>query len=241
MLKREKMSFVQPDWRIAVFSLGFLVLFLNLGVWQLERATEKQQMLASAEVQATEPGVEFAAGVEIKSGEPLRATGRFLAAPTLLLDNRVLNGRVGYEVLQVFAVDDAPDLLVNRGFVPGTKTRTNRPDIPPYYAGNQEIRGLAYLTEMTVPTDNLLAGDPYLVQVAKPRLLAETLGLELFPFILRLDESHPDALPRYWPITTMSPQRHMGYAVTWFVMAIAIVIAFFTTVVKREQRKEEEI
>jgi surfeit locus 1 family protein len=241
VLKREKMSFVKPDWRITVFSVGFLILFLNLGVWQWQRAAEKEEMLAAAEVRANEPGVEYSADAQFDPGEPLRANGRFQAEPILLLDNRVLNGRVGYEVLQVFAVADAPDLLVNRGFIQGGKTRSERPSIPAYYAGEQEIRGLTYLTEMTVPADNLLVGEPLVIQVVKPELLEETLGLELFPYVLRLGESHPDALPRYWPITTMSPERHMGYAITWFVMAAAIVIAFLTTVINRGQPQKEKL
>jgi surfeit locus 1 family protein len=43
---------------------------------------------------------------------------------------------------------------------------------------------------------------------------------------LRLDETTPSALPRYWPVTSMSPEKHRGYAVQWFLMAIAVIIAF---------------
>lgn len=232
MLQLKKMSIVAPDWRLALFSGVFLLIFLNLGFWQLDRSEEKQLMLKEAEVRANNAGVDITADIKVEVGQRLRTRGKFAEKPVFYIDNRVLNGRVGYEVVQVFEAAEF-SVLVNRGFVPGGQTRQELPELPPYFAGEQEITGLAYLTELAEPEQNFKSGDPIVAQVIKPQSLGDAFDLELFSHVLRLDEAHPDALPRYWPVSTMSPERHMGYAVTWFAMALALSLAFATTVVKR--------
>ncbi len=228
----QKMTFVTPSWRLALFTLGFLSVFLYLGFWQLERASAKEAMLELAKELANQPGELLHRDLEVGPGEPLRVKGQFDPNVVFLSDNRVLKGRVGYEVVQLFVTDDHLGVLVNRGFLAGHRTRDQLPEVPATSPVSQTVRGHVYRSELAIPEQNLAgSSSPWVVQVINPAILEATVGMELFPFELRLEEAHPDALPRHWPVTTMPPERHMGYAVTWFVMAAAIVMAFgFTTV-----------
>lgn len=232
------MTIQRPNWRIALFSAAFLSLFLWLGFWQLERAGEKREMLAIAEQQANSDGKEVTSGDTVVNGDMITSSGEFTTTPVFYLDNKVLDGRVGYEVVQLFKGDNGTNYLVNRGFVAGGLTRDDLPDVPRFNRATQRIRGQAYLTELSEPEENITDGHPTVIQVIKPDSLSERLGLTLFTHTLRLHESHPDALPRHWPVTTMSPDRHLGYALTWFSMAIAIMIAFAMTVIKRQTPSE---
>ena len=55
------------------------------------------------------------------------------------------------------------------------------------------------------------------------------------PVTLRINEMAPGALPRYWPATNMTPEKHTGYAVQWFTMAFAVTVAWlFFSFPKRE-------
>lgn len=230
----EKMTFEKPSWRLLAFSVSFLLLFLYLAFWQLDRAEDKKQLLAQAQIMANQEGEWLTQDMDINIGEPVRAEGVFDSDIVLLLDNRVLNGRVGYEVIQLFVVSEGYGALVNRGFVPGQTTRLDLPAVPLAMRVPQAIRGHAYLTELVTPDQNVSGSDsPWVIQVAKPAELESLTGFKLFPHVVRLDDAHVDALPRYWPVTTMTPERHMGYAVTWFTMALAILVMFGYSVVKQ--------
>jgi surfeit locus 1 family protein len=227
------------NWRLALFSGFFLIFFVYLGTWQLQRSHDKTEMLAAADVQAKLPGKMLDQELVVSTGERIRMRGRFDSNRVFLIDNRVFEGRVGYEVLQVFESDNGQVALVNRGFVAGERTRKNLPEVPAASTTTQIIRGHAYLTELTVPEDNVAGADsPWVIQVAKPKLLERIVGADLFEFVLRLEEASPDALPRFWPVTTMTPERHFGYAVTWYLMAIAVLAAFVFS--SRADLKEEE-
>jgi len=221
------MTIARPNWRLATFSLVFTLLFFSLSIWQVERGQAKAKMLQDNAAVASLPGVQMSPELVVSNGDPIRLYGRFDPQKVLLLDNRVLAGRVGYEILQVFEDDSGVIVLVNRGFVAGGRTRAELPEVPVANRAAQSIRGHAYLTELEAPLENTAGVEsPWVVQVALPKNLEALVGLTLFGHVIRLEESSPDALPRYWPVTTMSPERHYGYAVTWFLMAIAVVTLF---------------
>ena len=41
---------------------------------------------------------------------------------------------------------------------------------------------------------------------------------------MRLEADSPAALRTGWEIVTVSPEKHRGYAVQWFMMAAALVV-----------------
>ena len=52
------------------------------------------------------------------------------------------------------------------------------------------------------------------------------LGERVYPLVIRLELEQLGSLPRYWPSTVMSPEKHKGYAIQWFSMALAVLIAW---------------
>ena len=71
---------------------------------------------------------------------------------------------------------------------------------------------------------------PQIVQSIDINLLSNELQLGLFPFVVRLQEDQLGALPRSWVVSNMTPEKHQGYALQWFLMALAVFVAwgFFT-------------
>ena len=102
-------------WIPYVIGVILVVQFAGLGVWQVSRGLEK-----SAEQQAFNSQAGFAAwsdGMEVRSFQKLKATGHFESARQILLENIIINSRLGYYVLSPLRVaDDVPLLLVNRGW-----------------------------------------------------------------------------------------------------------------------------
>lgn len=230
-----------------MFSLVFLVLFINLGFWQLRRADEKVRLLEQQAARASQPSRPLA---QVPSDSqradqlPVILRGHYDRSETFLLDNRVLNGRVGFEVLSPFH-DNGSDkyVLVDRGFVAMGRTRSDMPDIPPLKADSGTATGTIYVarSDSEKPQDQTtaLGPDTTIVEAASPLLIARLMGKSFYAHVVRLAKSDPNALPRYWPVTMMMPSRHRAYAVQWFLMAVAVLGAWSAFSFRRDRRMEE--
>lgn len=224
-----------------MFSVFFFVLFINLGIWQIHRAAWKVQLLKQQAERQAEPPRPLSSVPDdpAKANHvPVRLEGNYDRSRVFLLDNRVLQGRVGFEVLMPF--DDKSSnrmVLVNRGFVPMGRTRQDMPVIPPLAADDHSVLGSVYIaaTDGRPPvaeTSNLGPGVT-IVEEASPALAARLMNKSFYPHVVRLLKSDPNALPRYWPVTMMMPSRHRAYAVQWFLMAVAVVGAWSAFSFKR--------
>jgi cytochrome oxidase assembly protein ShyY1 len=217
------------NWKMSLFSVLFFVLFVNLGSWQLDRADEKEAILETEKLRQNQPPVSFSTlqwDSEL-SGLPVRAGGIYEPEKSFLLDNRVLEGRVGFEVLVPFRTDDDQLLLVNRGFVPMGRTRQELPETPELIASPGIVGKLYKVQANTMtPEESTTISWPMIVQSTDPVILQGILGEDLYPYVVRLALKDDNALPRYWPSTLILPAKHTGYAVQWFSMAITIALAY---------------
>jgi surfeit locus 1 family protein len=83
-------------WRVAppLAAAVLTILFVSLGFWQLDRAAEKvaMQSLFDADADYTS----LSEGMPVQDYQRISASGRFLGDQQFLIDNMVLNGRVGW-------------------------------------------------------------------------------------------------------------------------------------------------
>jgi cytochrome oxidase assembly protein ShyY1 len=220
------------NWKLALFSAFFFVLFVNLGLWQLERAAEKEDLIAEEATRRNQPPVlfnELPKDARHLSGTVVRLKGEYVPGRFFLLDNRVLKGKVGFEVLVPYRESGGVLALVNRGFVPMGRTREETPVIPSLITGTIADGTLYIAVENSFmpKEDTTEATDwPRIVQTSDPLVLQQIIGEDLYPHLFRLTESDPNALPRFWPTTVMLPVKHKGYALQWFTMALVIAMAF---------------
>jgi len=231
------------NWRVSTFAAVCLVSFVNLGFWQLARESEKRELIAVRESrQSKEPvsAIDLPDHLNL-AGVLVQLTGQY-GDVVALLDNRVLEGRVGFEVHQAFFDESDRVFLVNRGFVVMARTRQDPPAIPEIRSGRVSIRGSVY-QRRGVPLQlkreqGPIVKFPAIVQQVDMSRLSESLGTEIYPYVIRLAPDQFGALPRHWPETVMQPEQHRGYAIQWFVMAIAVLIAwlFFSFREEEEQK-----
>jgi surfeit locus 1 family protein len=222
-----------PRLFTTLVTLVLLLFLVSLGRWQLQRAADKRVLYDS-----------FAAGTD--NTRPIDSTtpglpryqhvvlaGHYDASRQVLIDNMVSAERAGYFVITPFELDDGGWILVNRGWVPLGPTRADKPAIP-VADDERRIRGRA---------DNLPApgiqmgtrtalGGPYPVVASFPNhaeiaaLLAEPKWAGAADLIL-LDAGEPDGYVRNWMPPGMPPLRHIGYAVQWFGLAVALLVIYF--------------
>jgi len=211
--------------------LALLPCLLWLGVWQLHRADEKRALQMQFDAQRNAEPIDAAQ----LSAEPVAYTraqlrGEFDNAHSFLLDNRVLHGRVGYEVLTPFVAEPASTaaaqiLIVNRGWIAGDPARLSRPVIPAVL-GAQDVQGYIYRE-----ANNRLINDSH-AEATWPRLIEQVdidamqtvLAVPLYKFTLRLDTDSPAVLQAEWPVVTTSPERHIAYAAQWFGLAAVLAV-----------------
>ena len=222
------------NWKVTLFCLLCLAVFVHLGIWQLTRSVEKENLLAQLATRRTEPPLTSLAlptGGNL-NGIRIALSGTYDEEKVLLLDNRVHNGRVGYEVAHLFHdVLTDTGFLVNRGFIPMLGSRAPLPDIPPVPQEQMQVTGRVH---QPAKADYLLRADtlafdafPVLVQslnLSTQSWSAMVPDSSVYPYVIRLDEDQPGALPRYWQATMSLPQRHRGYAIQWFAMAAAVCL-----------------
>jgi len=227
------MSSVALQWKIhtplTALTLLFVLLFLGLGNWQLQRAEQKRIAQTAFENNQSAAPIELMRlPVDAPMYTRIKMFGRYDNTHNFLLDNRFSHGRFGYEIITLFLPHDSPQpVLVDRGWVEGDRSRLQRPAIAPV-EGAVEITGMVYRdTARFHFFDNTRETQwPRLIQSLQLSDLQSQLGIELLPFVVRIDANGAGAYRAEWQVFNIGfgPERHIAYAVTWFAMAITVVV-----------------
>ena len=123
----------RPGWKMSLFTLLFCPVLIQMGLWQLDREEEKRQLQRLYDERAAALPIDIAE-VDWQSDElsylAISARGSFDTERSFLLDNRINNSRVGYELLTPFFTEAGELLIVNRGWLAQGQTRADLPEIP---------------------------------------------------------------------------------------------------------------
>ena len=225
----------QPNVKIIVFSLLLLPLLIGLGFWQLERAEEKRKIVDEFSLNQQLPPARVE-DLMLEENHQYRAawlSGKLDGTRRVFIDNRVKYGRPGYEVFEVMIVPELSlqgknrSLLVNRGWVPASLDRNKLPNIDSV-EGKVQLRGSLYR--------NLRGGyrlddgikkireRPTRVGWISVERAEELYDEEFYFYQLRLDSDSIGALDTGWVTVAVQPEKHIGYAVQWFAMALVLMI-----------------
>lgn len=220
------------NWRLSLFTLCFVPILCSLGLWQLNRADEKRQILAEWALKANLPAEAFIANaVDSYQYQSVIMTGAFFSDQYWLLEGRTLNGRSGYEVLMPFKLVTNEVVVVNRGWVPASADRRELPSLN-YPKMQVALNGKVYIpsdTALIDERDNTLRHWPHRVVEINTDVMSEQFAGKIEPYVLRLDQNDPYAFEINWKPTNMPPEKHLGYAFQWFGLAFVLAILWFLT------------
>jgi len=204
---------------------GAVVLLMLLACfWQLERAAEKRADRAAFDAVRT-PAL-FNDGDPVTPYEALEVRGSWLSDRQFLLDNTIVESRLGYYVLTPFQTGaNEPLLIVNRGFVDAETGGIAIEELA-VPSGTREIEGRAG----RLPRAAFRMGEAIPDPTQRPILalypdyadMALALNRDVQPFVLLLDANEPNGFLRKWEPQGIGPGRHTAYAVQWFLMAIVL-------------------
>ena len=225
--------FAPQAWAVVLTAL-LVAAFLSLGWWQLGRAREKRAMLESFEHGTTSSVALDGAVIDVLPRyQHVSADGRYEPGRQILLDNMPSStGQPGYRVLTPLHRGGAERvLLVDRGWVPLGATRQQLPAVT-VEAGPRSVAGR--LDQLPVPGVRVGSaqaegemGWPRVLNFPTQADVETALGQAVESRILLLDASSPDGYQRDWrPSVGFPPERHLGYAIQWFALAVTLVVIF---------------
>ncbi len=219
------------NWKLTLFALALFPLLIFLGLWQLDRAEQKRDIQQKwADLQA-QPAVKLESHMLADDYTSLRrveASGKYLEEKYWLKENQIVNGQLGYHVIMPFLLETGELVAVDRGWVLGSPLRDYVPEI-------QTPQGQLLLTGSLVkPSDSMLVREversaktwPHKILEIDIPILSKQLGQRMSLKVLRLDADSVSAFEVHWRPINMSPTKHIGYAVQWFIMALALVILY---------------
>ena len=220
---------------VLLAAVASVTLACRLGFWQLDRAAQKVALHDALEARATLPVVgaaglaRSAEAAALQQYRTASVTGRWLPERTVFLDNRQMDGKVGFYVATPLALDgDAGVVVVQRGWV--ARHFDNRLALPSVASSPGPI----VVVGSIAPAPSRLfefagaASGPIRQNLELDAFSRET-GLALLPLtILQRDAAGapPDGLLRHWPLPASDVQKHYGYAFQWFAIAIGIAVLY---------------
>ena len=226
-------------WPMLAAAAG-IALTLALGNWQLGRGQEKTALKARLEQLAHEPAInvstrELAApDVELRRVE---ARGTYEPKYMVLIDNRVSHGVAGYHVVMPLRLGDGSRyVLVNRGWVAGTRDRNRLPEVKTP-SGTVRVSGLAVVPGKRFLEISTKVAEGNVWQNLTLERYRQAVPIPIQPFMIQQDQQNAasDGLIREWLPPDLGADMHYGYAFQWFALSAVILIFYLVTHVRRKR------
>jgi surfeit locus 1 family protein len=227
-------------------ALPVLLVLLGLGTWQLRRLAWKTELLARIDAAEAAPPVPLGAAPPAPYAK-LVVAGRFRHDREALLGIEMRGGAMGARLLTPLERGGGrPALLVDRGWVPIAQRggggllqddgRIARPEgeVPVVgYVRPPQPRGWVSATDDPARR-RFFTFDPAAIGAALGLGAVEPFGL----VALAGADGAAGALPAPATATPRPTNPHLGYAVTWYGLAFALV-AVFVAWARRHRPKED--
>ena len=228
---------------ILVAALATALGTARLGWWQLDRAAQKMRWAQEQAQRRDEPALNADAlardsmtlAEQVHRRVVLR--GQWQPEWTVYLDNRPMNGRVGFYVLTPLTLEDGTSVIVQRGWQPRDMTDRTKVVEPPTPTSPVEVKGRVALSASRLfEFDNADSGR--IRQNLDLQAYAQQARLRLRPLaIVQEGDDVADGLLRDWPAPASDVHKHYGYAFQWFGLCglIALLYVWFQIVQPRRK------
>jgi cytochrome oxidase assembly protein ShyY1 len=226
-----------------VFTLAMVAVFVGLGVWQLQRRVEKHALiaalterLAAAPVPLPSPAQWSALTPSHDEFRRVRFTVTYASGPDAMVYSSGsavrddISGPGTWAFLPA-RLSTGQSVVINAGFVQNTMQDRDQEDraVKPLVAGGQvALTGYLRFPEtagVLTPAETIAKR----LWFTRDHLaMAHALGWgEVAPFYIDLEAPVPaNGIPKPGPLDVHLKDDHLQYAITWFALAGAVVIAF---------------
>ena len=202
----------------SVFVYFIILILLSLGFWQIYRLNWKLELIEQIENSLKNDPVELS-NVEKKNYLRIKTSGDIDFDKQIYLYNLNDAGKPGFEVINPIKIGDE-NYLVNRGWIPFEKK-----DLPEINLVDQnQIVGTLMLQTKpsTFKPENDIEKNYWFTLNRED--VSKFTGRNFSEYVIYLNGDYKIPKPRV--ITAKISNNHKKYAITWFSMAISILLIY---------------
>ena len=202
----------------SVFIIFFILVFIGLGTWQIIRLNWKNNLILEIENSLKNPPVELAQSKK-ENFLKIKTSGSIDFDKQIYLYNLNESGTPGFEVINPITIGDE-NFLINRGWIPFEKKGTQEINVfdQKNIIGTLKLQGRKNIFK---PDNDL--DENYWFSLNREDILKFT-GKNFSKYIIYLDGNYQ--LPRPKKITANISNNHQKYAITWFSLALSILLLY---------------
>ena len=222
----------KPKLIPTIITLTGLAVLLLLGTWQMNRLEWKQFLIKQMNEKSALPSTALPKSIddfEKYKYRRVNVKGVFDHEKEihLFVGARSERGRAGYDVLTPLKREDGSYVLVDRGWVDSeVKAKEKRPET--LIEGDVEIEGMIHLGENRgrfTPDNDINKNLWFWINIDEIKSYA---GINLQNFYVRAlkkdgESSYPIASDSFIKVRN----NHLQYAITWYSLAIILLIIYF--------------
>ena len=202
----------------SVFVYFIILILLSLGFWQIYRLNWKLDLIEQIENSLKNDPVELS-NIEKKNYLRIKTSGEIDFDKQIYLYNLNDAGKPGFEVINPIKIGDE-NYLINRGWIPFEKK-----DLPEINLVDQnQIVGTLMLQPKasSFKPENDIQNNYWFTLNRKD--ISKFTGRNFSEYVIYLNGDYKIPQPRV--ITAKISNNHKKYAITWFSMAISILLIY---------------
>jgi len=202
----------------SIFVFFFISIFLALGSWQLVRLNWKLDLIEQIQSSLKEEPININ-NIVLKNYLRIKAIGKINFENQIYLYNLNEKGEPGFEVINPVEINNK-NYLLNRGWIPFNKKNDKEINI----IDENNIVGVLrkqIKANMFKPKNDI--SNNYWFTLNREDLYDFT-GEKFSPYIIYL--SSKNEFPKTKLITANISNNHKKYAITWFSLAISILLIY---------------
>ena len=202
----------------SIFVFFFISIFVALGSWQLVRLNWKLDLIEQIQSSLKDEPININ-NTALKNYLRIKAVGTIDFENQIYLYNLNEKGAPGFEVINPIKINKE-NYLLNRGWIPFNKKNENEINV----IDENNIVGILrkqIKANMFKPKNDI--SDNYWFTLNREDLYKFT-GEKFSPYIIYL--SSKSELPKAKMITANISNNHKKYAITWFSLAISILLIY---------------
>ena len=210
--------FLKHKFLFSVFVIFFILVFISLGSWQIIRLNWKNNLILEIENSLKNSPVELTQSKK-ENYLKIKTSGFIDFDKQIYLYNLNDVGKPGFEVINPIKIGDE-NYLMNRGWIPFEKK-----DLPEINLvdQNQIIGTLMLQTKpSTFKPENDIEKNYWFTLNRED--VSKFTGRNFSEYVIYLNGEYKIPKPRV--ITAKISNNHKKYAITWFSMAISILLIY---------------
>jgi cytochrome oxidase assembly protein ShyY1 len=216
----------------AALAVSLAATMVGLGLWQLDRYHQRSSVNARIDAATRAAAVPVAAVLTAGEDPPpgaawtrVTGTGRYDPAHEIVVRERTVDSRVGFEILDPLRLPDGSAVLVDRGWLPADATggALALPAVPPAPAGEVTVTGLVHLPESRASAATRTAGVLTVRRIA-PSRLASSMPYPVLGGYVVIEQPEPGFT--VLPVDHQNSGMNAGYVVQWWAFALLTLLGF---------------